>query len=74
VGPGILGELVEWGLGTGCAVGFEVEAAWAGWHRLRLVAFSGGLLLLSLRKPEGTSNLLNLCIDKLSSSAGGGLP
>lgn len=26
------------------------------------------------RKPEGASNLLNLCIDKLSSSAGGRLP
>ena len=66
----------EQGLRTGCGVGFAVkETCREGGIPLRCMQLPLGKLLPPRRRTqEGASNLLNLCIDKLSSSWSGRLP
>lgn len=66
-GSGVIVQREEWVLNTGCEVEFAVAAAgWVSSPR-RHSAHWGELVPPQLRKQEGASNLLNLCIDKLSS-------
>lgn len=71
---GVLAGREGWGLRTGCGVGFARTETWAGWHLHEVQRPLGEFLPPRRRKQEGASNLLNLCIDKLSSSSSGRLP